>query len=304
LKYRAHTNHAVAAASLIIASVISIAATAGSNNTEAIYWPGIRALHPVPIRWEKVSDGFETTRLKFVGKTRSHENPVLVLPRSVEMVAFRIDPARYPVKVFTARELFASPKARLGSAHKKTGALLSVNGGYFHESGDAVGLVVTNGKKRSEWKKDGGSGVLAVFGKLVRLDWARKIKDADSLPDFALQNGPLLIEPGGKFGMMHRRDKYHPRTVVVTDESGKLLIAVTRKRFIQDDIRSGLNLFETAVILHNPIEAGGFGATAAMNLDGGTSTGMKFKYGVFHDQVKVGIKLPNFVCVMPPENGI
>jgi len=42
-------------------------------------------------------------------------------------------------------------------------------------------------------------------------------------------------------------------------------------------------------------------AKVALNLDGGTSTGMKLTLGEHKDEVKVGIELPNFICVTYPK---
>jgi len=241
--------------------------------------------------------------LNFEGATPSNEPPHLVIKRKVELVVFRIDTSRYPLRVMTARQVLGVKKTRLAAVHKKVGALLTINGGYFSKEGDPMGLVISNGKLRHSWSDKGGSGALAVFGSAPRIDWARNVAKADPPPTEALQNGPLMIEPDGKFGMTHRRDKYFPRTVVALDKGGRLLVGVVRKIYGKENIYTGLNLMETAVIFYNPPTVGGLGAVVAMNLDGGTSTGMKLTLGSHTDRVPVSIKMPTFVCIMPAKAG-
>lgn len=272
---------------------------APERGTNVYYWPGIRAVHPVPIKWEKLDEGLERTNLKFEGTTKSFEKDELFFDRIVELVIFRINTERFPVRIITSIGLNGAKKSPLKQVHEKIGALLTVNGGYFDSEDNSIGLIISDGVKRSQWDEEGGSGAFAIFGKTPRIDWANKIAEANPRPHQALQNGPMLVDPGGDFGMFHLRDKYFSRTIIALDKENRLLIAVTRKRYGEDVVKTGVNLFEAAAIFYNPISLGGLAANVVLNLDGGTSTGMKFNYKGQSEEVRVGITLPNFVCVMP-----
>jgi len=261
---------------------------------------GLRPKHAAPVQWESLASGFDRTVLKFEGETLSEPPQQKLIPRRIELVVFRVDTARYSVRVLTASKVVGQKKAALSEVHRRVGALLTVNGGFFSKQGDPMGLVISDGKKEGEFNLNDGSGALAVYGGIVRIGWALPVSVASLQPDQALQNGPLLVEPLHVFGIVHIREKFFSRTIAALDNQGRLLIGVTRKMYgDKDEMFSGLNLYETAKIFYHPQEVGGLGASVALNLDGGTSSGMELSLGSHQDRVKVGIALPNFISVMP-----
>ena len=277
-----------------------LVAKAGVNDDNLRYWPGVRALYPVPIKWESLAKGFDRTVLRFEGETMTLvAEPPRLLQRKIELVVFRIDTARYPVRVISANKISGANKADIRSAHRKTGAVLTVNGGYFSKDGDPMGLVISDGQLANRWSEEGGSGAFAIFGSVPRIDWAKNIAEANPPPKQAIQNGPLLIEPGHEFGMTTLRDDYDYRTVLALDKSNRLLVLLTRKTCGGQTTLCGIRLFEAAVILYNAEEIGGFAANTAINLDGGTSSGMELSLGPHRDRIGMGLQVPNFICVMP-----
>jgi len=276
-----------------------LAAKAGLNGENLRYWPGVRALHPVPVRWEPLAKGFDRTVLRFEGETTTFEAEPKPLRRQIELVVFRIDTARYPVRVIAADRISGANKADIRSAHRKTGAVLTVNGGYFSKTGDPMGLVISDGRLANKWSEEGGSGAFAIFGSVPRIDWAKNVAEADTPPKQAIQNGPMLIEPGHEFGMMTLRNDHDYRTVLALDKSSRLLVLLTRKSCGGQTTLCGITLFEAAVILYHPEDMGGLAANTALNLDGGTSSGMELSLGPHRDRIRMGIRAPNFICVMP-----
>lgn len=262
---------------------------------------GLRPRHTAPVQWYSLAEGFDRAVLKFEGETLTEPPKPKLVPRRIELVVFRINTGRYPVKVVTANGVLGQKKATLPEIHKRVGAVLTVNGGFFSKEGDPMGMVISDGKRLGEYNMEDGSGAIAVYGGVVRIGWASPIAVADPPPDQALQNGPLLVEPLHVFGIVHIREKFFSRTIAALDNEGRLLIGVTRKIYGDKDQLSGLNLYEAAKIFYHPQDMGGLGASVALNLDGGTSTGMEFSLGSNKDRVRVGIALPNFVCVMPPK---
>lgn len=261
-------------------------------------------IHPVPLKWDRLAQGFERSVLKFEGEgiiEDKKSGKKQIIPRKVEAVAYRIEPSIYKVRVVTALALTGRKIAPLSEIHARTGAVLTINGGFFTKEGDPVGMVISDGQKIANYSEKGGSGIFAVYGKTLRIGWAQNVATATPQPEQAIQNGPLLVEPGGIFGIYHIREKYYHRTAIGLDEQGRLLVLLTKKIYGPDEMKSGLNLYETAAIFHDPISEGGLGAISALNLDGGTSTGMELTLGTHKEKIRVGIQIPNFICVMPQE---
>ena len=283
---------------LLVVLFAVIAQPIGSKS-ELRYWPGVRALHPVPVRWESLAKGFDRTVLRFEGETTTFEVEPKPLRRQIELVVFRIDTALYPVRVIAAKTLSGGNKADLRSVHRRVGAVLTVNGGYFSDAGDPMGLVISDGHTVNKWTEQGGSGAFTIFKSVPRIDWATNIAEANPPPNQAIQNGPMLIEPEHQFGMMTLRNDHDYRTVLALDKANRLLVMLTRKSCGEQTTLCGITLFEAAVILYHPEDIGGLNANAAINLDGGTSSGMEFSLGSYHDRIRMSIQVPNFVCVMP-----
>lgn len=257
--------------------------------------------HAVPLRWETLAQGFERAVLRFEGEgiiEDKKSGKKQIIPRKVEAVAYRIEPAIYKIRVVTASALTGKKTASLSEVHARTGALLTINGGFFTKEGDPVGMVISDGQKLADYSEKGGSGVFAVYGRTLRIGWAQNMVGASPQPEQAIQNGPLLVEPGRVFGIYHIREKYYHRTAVGLDEEGRLLVFLTKKIYGPDEMKSGLNLYETAAIFHDPASEGGLEAVSALNLDGGTSTGMELTLGNYREKIRVGIQIPNFICIM------
>lgn len=295
-------NERIVTVLFAMAALFTCVALAGlPERAEAPYKIGMKILHEVPLKWETLADGFERTVLIFEGEGSAYDGSVVKrFKRRVEFAVYRVDAGKYPVRIVTANAVAGSKMAALKDIHEKTGALLTVNGGFFSLEDKPTGLVVSGGKVVSPYNEEGGSGALAVYGGAPMIGWAAKIAESEPMPEYALQNGPLLVDPGRKFGINVIAAHYFYRTAVGIDGAGRLLIGVTRKKHLYDDIEEGLNLYEAAAIFYHTEKEGGLNAHAALNLDGGTSTGLLLTMGEHKEDVYISADVPNFVCVMPP----
>jgi hypothetical protein len=130
---------------------------------------------------------------------------------------------------------------------------------------------VSHGQRIGELDPRGGSGVLVVGrhgARLVPSDGA-----VESTPgDVVLQCGPRLVEPDGSLGIHGDDGKRAARTVACVRDAGReldLVLAWTR-----NSDHDGPGLFEMAEWLREPLVDGdASGCEAALNLDGGPSTG-------------------------------
>ncbi len=145
-------------------------------------------------------------------------------------------------------------------------ALAIVNGGYFEAD-----------FRPSMWLKQGGvelarkastskGGVLALKGRQAYVGPLRGLRFE---PELAVQSFPLIVEPDGSSGIHTDDGRRAARTVVcwVGSELHFIVIAAPRGE--------GPTLFESAELLRQPWPAG-FGCRAALNLDGGPSSGVWF----------------------------
>jgi uncharacterized protein YigE (DUF2233 family) len=165
----------------------------------------------------------------------------------------------------------AVPSHNLGDLLQDANLALAVNGGFFDRDLSASGLLVSAGAKLAETRRGGGSGILIVQDSRAEL-----IARDDTLPpkvDFAVQCGPRLIERDGSVGIHRNDEKRAARTVACVRDGGRqldLIVAFTPER--RGD---GPTLFELAHRLSMPLAADDkSGCEAALNLDGGPSTGM------------------------------
>jgi hypothetical protein len=151
-----------------------------------------------------------------------------------------------------------------------SGALAVVNGGYFEAD-----------FRPSMWLKDRGvelarkvettkGGVLALAGREAYIGPFSGLRFE---PELAVQSFPLVVEPDGSSGI-HRDDgRRAARTIVCSAGAELHFIVFAAPR------GEGPTLFESAELLRQPWPMG-FGCRAALNLDGGPSSGVWFAPGV------------------------
>lgn len=177
----------------------------------------------------------------------------------------RVDLTRFRLRVQ------ALPARTLGDVVGERSVPMAVNGGFFNHDFSPSGLLLSRGKRIAPVRRGGGSGIL-----VVRNARAELVARDDALPDdvdFAMQCGPRLIERDGSVGI-HRDDgKRAARTVACIREHGEVLDLIVV--FTPESIGDGPTLFQLAERLSKPLAASDTtGCAAALNLDGGPSTGM------------------------------
>ncbi|MCB9434281.1 MAG: phosphodiester glycosidase family protein [Ardenticatenaceae bacterium] len=178
--------------------------------------------------------------------------------RQVEQLyLLRLEPAAFRLRVGYRP---GAPLA-LTEWQAETGARLVVNGGFFTEAWQATGLTVIDGAA-SGVSYEGFGGMLAVTeaGAEVRGLAERPFDPAEPLL-YALQSFPLLVRPDGT-GFADEDNQPNRRTVVGVDRNGRFLFIIapwghfTLHQLSQYLLESDLDL------------------DIALNLDGGTSTGL------------------------------
>ncbi len=143
--------------------------------------------------------------------------------------------------------------------------LLVVNGGYFSPEYEAVGLVVSDGEVwGASYGSFAGMFTVTAAGEVSVRYLAARPYDPDEPLQEAVQSFPVLVKPGGVLGFPADADDGSParRTVVAQDRAGRILFIVAPRGY--------LSLHQLAAFLtDSDLEV-----DIALNLDGGTSSGM------------------------------
>lgn len=214
----------------------------------------------------------------------------------VETELSRAEPAgtaRLVAVVFDSRDhtlrVVDSPKpgeAALADVMETRDALAGVNGGYFEPDFTPVGLVVAGGQTKQPFKKAKLlSGIVAVSPKgAVAIFRSARFDPKPGAYREALQCGPMLVENSSPVAGLNA-EKIARRTVVSTGPGGRVaLIYLT-----------SVSLADAAKILATNGILGAWKPATALNLDGGTSSGLWVRGGPSRPEIK---RVRNFLEVV------
>jgi hypothetical protein len=144
------------------------------------------------------------------------------------------------------------------SIGRSTSATVAINGGRFNGAFAPDGLLIVEknivGQKRADW-----IGYLTIDG-----DGNAAVTNKPDLrrAEYALQGDPLIIEPGGKMGMMREDGKRFRRTLIL--QSGDVIFAM---------VTTPVSLFSLAYgLLERPDALYVNHFDAALNLSGAATT--------------------------------
>jgi uncharacterized protein YigE (DUF2233 family) len=182
----------------------------------------------------------------------------------------RLDPALVTFRVGYHAGAAQSLEAWLD----ESGAILAVNGGYFDEANVATGLVVSDGVATGI-SHGTFAGMFAVTTASTYVEWLANAPYFDDSDPYlygeqieqAVQSFPLLVKPGGVMGYPDEDGKVARRTVVGQDANGRFLfILAVNGRFTLHQLSQWLVASDLELDI-------------GLNLDGGTSTGLRFADG-------------------------
>lgn len=151
----------------------------------------------------------------------------------------------------------------LASAAKKRGAAAAVNGGYFQPDRTPLGLRVRQGSEIHPLERAKLlSGLLSVSGDRIALVRVGVFKRTAALRE-AVQCGPFLVD-GGKPVAGLNATRTDARTAIIGDGASRWGLVVS----------DAVSLADFGAILATPGIVPGGKITRALNLDGGSSTGL------------------------------
>ena len=218
--------------------------------------PTIIALpSPTPMRdtgWQPLSEGLEKREWRIYANNLPIHYLFLV----------RIDPTYYRFDI-----AYSPGSSQLLSQWlQQTGADLVVNGGFFTEKYQATGLIIVDGQPSGLSYNFGGMVTIQDGTPSLRWLSAEPYQPTEAI-DAALQSFPVLILPNGQVGITPSADgsdERARRTVIAIDQQGRVIFLVVD------------SLSFTLPELANFLIQSDLNLQIALNLDGGTSSGLLF----------------------------
>lgn len=226
---------------------------------------------PADTGWQVIAPGVEYRELKIELEDRSDRLRIA-----------RIDPAQNRFRVLYQPD---RPR-RVSEWLTDSRALLVVNGNFFDPQNHALGLLIQDGRRRDGVVYQGFGGMFAVSGDEVRVRWNVQEPYRDEPLTHALQNFPMLVLPGGAPNLeIDDNGRVSLRTAVGQDRSGQIVFVVspgptfTLTEFSQWLAASDLDL------------------RVALNLDGGTSSGLLLRSANRNLGIDSWVGVPNVIVV-------
>jgi exopolysaccharide biosynthesis protein len=175
----------------------------------------------------------------------------------------------------------------LASAARKRAAIAAVNGGYFHPDRTPLGLVIRQGQELHALEKARLlSGLVVINDGRPLLLRTREYRASRNITE-ALQAGPFLVD-GGKAVAGLNAKKRDARTFLVALADGRFGLGTAESPTLADlgQALAGPEAFPSAKI------------TRALNLDGGSSTGLWIatEPPIYRRELR---NVRNFVAVVP-----
>jgi uncharacterized protein YigE (DUF2233 family) len=234
---------------ILVAATIAACGTASNPPATAI--PVARPTHtplPADTGWRSVRPGLETREL-------SVENDLW----GERLFVARVDPQQ---AAFRVRYDPAQPR-RVGEWLAAEDARLVVNAGFFDDDNRVLGLLIADGEASGATYVDLGGLFGVRQGRVQVRSLILQPYRRGEVFDQMVQSFPTLLTGGGAINTAIRDDgAVAPRTVVGVDRQGRVVFLVSP--------RPTFNLTELAAWLAQS----DLDLDAALNLDGGTSSGL------------------------------
>ena len=196
----------------------------------------------------------------------------------------RLDPARVR---FSVGYQPATPPSLYEWA-TNTGALAVINGGFFDETGQTVALLVHAGTSNgTSYAGRGGMFAVTAEGTVTLRALADTPYDPNEPLAEALQGWPMLVRPGGVAAYSAEDGARDRRSALALDQAGRvLLIAAPTAAFTLAELSTWLATSDLAL-------------AAAVNLDGGASTGLVLLSATNPERLDAFASLPIVLMALP-----
>lgn len=217
--------------------------------------------------------------------------------------AWLVGVPRAAAKVEVRPSAVVAPFAEL--VPQDAGPWAAINGGFYDDQGAAMGLVVAGGRSWSEFRKGGGSGVLAAAAGQLRIvhrdEWQPSA--VPSAVDHALQSIDRLVDEGQNLVKPRPGAPRAARSAVALAADRVWLVVAVSDDSVEidgEDVQlkatsgHGMTLhgFADFIVEHT-------GATQALNLDGAVSTQLAIRDGDRRFEVRGELGTINALVMRP-----
>jgi uncharacterized protein YigE (DUF2233 family) len=207
-----------------------------------------------------------------------------------DLLAVKINPKTFELSVHQQSKTTAKT---IEEIHTDTDSVITFNGSFFTEDFKPTGLLINKGKKLNEISKaDLMDGILAIdskgkveFYNLNSLTSRQYYVDNEEKYNFAIQNGPILIDEEGEIALKQDTGNKASRTAIGIDLEGNLILIILKQSLLNID--NSITLYEFAHLLKESPELTNLNLRAVLNLDGGSSTGLMIDDKYFPEMEKV-----------------
>lgn len=182
---------------------------------------------------------------------------------------YLFDQRRTTLKIIDQGGLEGQKFKDLNAAMTTMNCVAGCNGGFFGPDGKPLGLVIADGKTSGTRNTASSltSGVLFLDGSNIRIQRSQTyFQKSGTPPRQLLQTGPFLVENSRTVSGLSDR-KFARRTFILTDGENRWAIGYS----------PATTLHRLSKALANPKTFPNFNVTAALNLDGGSSSGLWIK---------------------------
>ncbi|MFN7973728.1 MAG: phosphodiester glycosidase family protein [Acidobacteriota bacterium] len=198
-----------------------------------------------------------------------------------------VDPAAFALRVLDARQ-DEQPTLTSRQYVERRRALAAINGGFFLESLEPLGLLVCDGKERNPLRK-ADWGIFMLAGGKPRIIHTKDYAASGEIEQ-ALQVGPRLVVEGQPLKLKPQTAR---RSAIGIDAAGHVHVIVS--------IEGEPEAQGFADALASPVAKGGLGLAFALNLDGGPSTQLYAKIDDFEVDVPGGWAVPDAIGIFERE---
>ncbi len=235
--------------------------------------PPVATAPPADSGWLPAAPGVETRHLRAVAAGRETALSIV-----------RIDPQQVRFRVGYAPET----PLPLATWAERAGAQVAINGGFFDADGRSVALLVHDGQlEGSSYVGQGGMFAVSPEGAV----WLQSLADSPFDPAVplaqALQGWPMLVKPGIGASYQAEDDDRARRSALGLDRSGSVLLIVASAPVFT------LREF-SAWLAASDLEL-----ESAVNLDGGSSSGLVVRSDSAPALVEPFVPLPIVLLVLP-----
>jgi len=196
---------------------------------------------------------------------------------TLEIHLFEIDPQKIQFKITTFKDIKEAKSIK--EIHDQNKSLLTYNGIFFDENFKTLGLLISESKEISPFRKSAlSNGIFAIqsqdstfYPKIFQTNLSLEEK---AKTEFAIQNGPILIDQTGTVKFTKETGNYASRTVIGITNENKIALIFIPRSFTKLD--NQVTLFQLGNLLKTHTEFTKLGLHSVLNLDGGVSVGYKY----------------------------